>query len=254
MKRFFIELSYKGTAYSGWQVQPNGPSVQQTLEEALALILRREVPVTGQGRTDAGVHALKSFAHFELEEAPMDSDTLSYKLNRLLPQDIAIHQIREVQPDAHARFSAEAREYRYFIHLGKSAFLKDTALQLYRVPDLEAMQKATPYILGEHDFTSFCSTRAEVAHKRCTVSQAHWQQDGRMLTFTIRANRFVMNMVRSLTGTMLEIGAGKRRPEDMPLILAALDRTQAGENAAPEGLHLSDVIYPSSIFISPEKQ
>jgi len=253
MKRFFIELSYKGTAYSGWQVQPNGPSVQQTLEEALALILRREVPVTGQGRTDAGVHALKSFAHFDLEELPMDSRTLVYKLNRLLPHDIAIHEIREVQPGAHARFSAEAREYQYFVHLGKSAFLKDTALQLYRVPDLAAMQQAAAHIPGEHDFSSFCSARAEVAHKRCTVSRAEWRQEGRMLIFTIQANRFVMNMVRSLTGTMLEIGAGKRRPEDIPLILAALDRTQAGENAAPEGLHLTDVIYPSSIFISPEK-
>lgn len=233
MRRFFIELSYKGTAYSGWQVQPNGISVQQTLEDALGTILRRPAAVTGQGRTDAGVHALKSFAHFDAEQLPYANETLAYKLNRLLPDDIAIHAIREVQADAHARYSAEAREYSYFIHLGKSAFLKDTALQLYREPDIILMQQAAGYILGEHDFTSFCSTRADSRHKRCTVTRAEWQQEEHLLTFSIQANRFVMNMVRSLTGTMLEIGLGKRSPQEMPVILSATDRTCAGENADP---------------------
>lgn len=248
MRRFFIELSYKGTAYAGWQVQPNGISVQQKLEEALSLLLRNEIQVTGQGRTDAGVHARKSFAHFDAEILSIPTDTLTYKLNRLLPPDIAIHNIRAVKPDAHARFSALSREYEYVVHLGKTAFMQDTALQLYRIPELEPMQQAAAYISGEHDFSSFCSARAEVKHKRCHVNHAGWTRHDNLLIFRIQANRFVMNMVRSLAGTMLEIGLGKRNAAEMPLILAAHDRTRAGENAAAHGLHLIDVSYPDSVF------
>jgi len=250
MKRFFLQLSYKGTNYVGWQIQPNGKSVQEEIEKSLSTLLRREISIIGQGRTDAGVHALKSYAHFDFEGTlPYTLEELTYKLNRLLSRDIAIQKCFEVDPHFHARFSATAREYLYIIATEKSPFNVENSWLHYRAPQIDKMQEAAKYIMGQHDFSSFCSAKSELLNKVCTVSKADWVQNSGQIEFRIKANRFVMNMVRSLVGTMVEIGLNKREISDMQKILEAKDRTAAGVNAAPSGLHLIEVTYPEELFL-----
>lgn len=249
MKRYFLQLSYKGTRYVGWQIQPNGLSIQEEIEKGLSAILRKPTSIVGQGRTDAGVHALKSYAHFDWEgELPMPEEDLTYKLNRILSKDIAVQKIFEVAPDAHARFSAVSREYIYIVAIEKTPFNYENSWMHYRVPNLEKMQEACAHIMGEHDFSSFCSAKSDLIHKVCTVTKAEWTQNGSQYEFRIKANRFVMNMVRSLVGTMTEIGLGKRNSEDIKYILEQKDRSAAGVNADPAGLHLYEVAYPDHIF------
>lgn len=246
--RFFLELAYFGEAYCGWQVQPNGPSVQETLEKALGTVSRRAVAVTGQGRTDAGVHALQSFAHFEVETAPFALDQWAYKLNALLPADIAVKRIIPVTADAHARFSALARSYTYIIGREKDPFWHRRAWFVYRPLRVEHMREAAGHLMGRHDFTSFSSAKSDTEGRDCTVTRLDLEEHGPQLHLHISADRFVMNMVRTIAGTLVEVGLGKRTPHEIPALLAQKDRRVAGENAPAHALYLREVKYPEHIF------
>lgn len=252
MQRFFIYLSYDGAAYHGWQVQPNGLSVQECLERALATLLRRPTAVTGAGRTDAGVHAARMVAHFDAE-GPVDPVALADKLNRLLPPDIAVQRVRPVRPDAHARFDATARTYHYFVTTAKSPFLRGYRCRLYREPDFAAMNRAAALLLEYSDFTSFSKLHTDVRTNDCRVSLARWEQvDEVTWRFTIRADRFLRNMVRAIVGTLLDVGRGRLSLEGFRAVVEARDRCRAGSSAPAEGLFLAEVEYPEAIFLNEE--
>jgi tRNA pseudouridine38-40 synthase len=243
MKRFFVELSYLGTAYCGWQRQPDAPSVQGALEDALSTLLREPVEVTGAGRTDTGVHAARYIAHFDASSEP---DV--YHLNALLPRDIAVRRVWEVAPDAHARFDAREREYTYYITLHKDPFRQHTAWYYSGALDLDAMNRAAAHLLGTHDFTTFSKLHSGNKTFECTVFEARWaveppQAAGCGVRFTIRADRFLRNMVRSTVGTLVDVGRGKITPERFAAILEARDRSLASGSAPAQGLFLTDVRY-----------
>lgn len=246
--RYFIQLSYKGEAYCGWQIQPNGITVQEILQKALSITSRTEINIVGQGRTDAGVHALKSYAHFDIEKLPFSLEQWAYKLNTFLPNDIAIQQIIPVNADAHARFSALSRSYRYIISTTKNPFWHKRAWEIYRALDLKRMEEAAYFLKGKHDFTSFSSMKSDTESRICDVTQLDLGSDGTFIYVDITADRFVMNMVRTIVGTLVEVGLGKRKPSEMDKLIAALDRNQAGENAPPHALYLREVKYPAHIF------
>ena len=246
--RYFIYLEFDGTAYSGWQIQPQSPSVQQTLEEALALFLRRKVAVTGAGRTDAGVHASEMVAHFDLDE-PQDCAWMQNKLNGILPQDIAVHRIVPVRPDAHARFDATARTYRYYVTLDKSAFNRNYSWFLPNEPDFELMNKAAGMLLQTVDFTSFSKLHTDTKTNDCRVTEAQWTplEDGRWV-FTITADRFLRNMVRAIVGTLMEVGRHKLTLDGFKQIIDSKDRCSAGDSAPAQGLFLCKIVYPEKTF------
>lgn len=246
--RYFIELSYLGTAYNGWQKQNNSLGVQELLENALSKVLRQEVEITGSSRTDTGVHAEQQFAHFDVEPAIDNSGTIVYKLNGMLPRDIAVKRIVQVADDLNSRFVATHRRYEYRIILKKNPFLTGRATLLKSELDVESMNEAAMLILGLHDFESFSKLHTNVNNFRCTVSRADWRQEGDMLIFTIQANRFLRGMVRAIVGTMLEIGRGRRDISSFQSVLDARDRKAAGPQAPAEGLFLVEVGYDPAIF------
>jgi tRNA pseudouridine38-40 synthase len=246
--RYFIELSYNGTHFIGWQRQRQGRSVQQTLEEALATILRQSVEVVGSSRTDAGVHASQQYAHIDLEAAIAYSDKLVYRLNSLLPADLAVRRIIPVADTIHARFEATHRRYEYRITRHKNPFLPHEAY-LYR-PDLdvEAMNSAAALLLRYEDFESFSKVHTDVKTFLCSISRAEWEQRGDLLVFTVQANRFLRGMVRALVGTLLEVGLGKKTVADFEQIILAKDRKLAGAQAPAHGLFLVEVGYPEGLL------
>ena len=237
--RYFIEFAYKGTAYHGSQMQPNGITVQSVLEDAFATILRQPVALTFAGRTDAGVHAEQMFAHFDTDSCPPAAE----RLNRLLPADIAVRRIVPVADDMHARFSAVSRTYEYRITTGKSPFSIDTRTLITTPLDLDAMNIAAELLLGTHDFASFCKVHTDVKTTICTVTEAYWQTDKEGAIFTITADRFLRNMVRAVVGTLFEVGRHKLSPEQFDAIIATHSRQAAGESAPPQGLFLTAVRY-----------
>ena len=232
--RFFAELSYLGTAYCGWQRQPDAPSVQGALENALSTILRTETLVTGAGRTDTGVHALHAVAHFDAASEP---DLRN--LNALLPRDIAVHRLRCVHDNAHARFDAVEREYKYHIVTRKDPFRQQTAWLFTAPLDVNAMNAAASHLIGTHEFTTFSKLHSGNKTDVCTVLTAQW--DG--LIFTIRADRFLRNMVRSIVGTLVDVGRGKISVERFAEILTSRDRSLASSSAPAQGLFLTDIKY-----------
>lgn len=248
--RYFIWLSYDGTVYCGWQIQPGSPTVQQTLNNALSILLREELQTTGAGRTDAGVHATTFVAHFDTEKAPeeLDLQQLVYKLNRILPSDIAIHRIEPVLPDVHARFSALSRTYHYSICTHKDPFQFGRAWMFDRKLNLEAMQQAADLLLGYEDFKSFSKTNTQVKTFLCKIRRTGWVEEDGMLQFEITADRFLRNMVRAIVGTLIEVGLGKITPNDFADIIESKDRSQAGYSAPACGLFLKDIQYPPDIF------
>lgn len=246
--RFFAEITYFGEAYCGWQIQPNETSVQETLEKALSLISRTPINVVGQGRTDAGVHALQSFAHFDVETPPYKPEQWAHKLNALLPHDIAVKRIIPVDERAHARFDAMQRSYRYIISRVKDPFFYKRAWNIYRPLDLDAMREAAQHLKGRHDFTSFSSAKSDTEGRVCNVTELELSDKGDQIWIHISADRFVMNMVRTIAGTLAEVGLGKRRAADMPGLLLERDRQKTGENAPPHALYLREVKYPEHIF------
>ena len=247
--RYFIYIEFDGTAYSGWQIQPDSPSVQQTLEEGLSLFLREQVSVTGAGRTDAGVHAQEMVAHFDLEN-PQDCNWMKNKLNGILPSDIAVHRIVPVRPDAHARFDAVSRTYKYYVSLDKSAFKRDYTWYLMNEPDFNAMNKAAELLLSTVDFTSFSKLHTDTKTNDCHVTEALWSKmdDGRWV-FTITADRFLRNMVRAIVGTLMEVGRGRMDIEGFRSVILSKDRCAAGDSAPAQGLFLHKIVYPDNLFL-----
>lgn len=245
--RYFLEFAYNGQNYFGWQRQPKQISVQEVLEKTLSTILRKNIDITGAGRTDTGVHAKQMFAHFDFENDL--TDDLVYRLNAFLPKDIAIHRILKVKPDAHARFDATARTYHYFLHVGKDPFSFDHVWQIRYEPDLVKMNEAAKLLLGSQDFSSFAKLHTDVKTHICDVKFAEWTNDGNNLKFSITADRFLRNMVRSVVGTLVDVGKGKIGFGEFNNIIAQKDRSFASGSAPARGLYLAEVVYPKSIFI-----
>ncbi|MBQ9285556.1 MAG: tRNA pseudouridine(38-40) synthase TruA [Bacteroidaceae bacterium] len=243
--RYFIELSYDGTAYHGWQIQPNGASVQETLQKALSMLLREDVQVTGAGRTDAGVHAAMMVAHMDIPtDLPISTHQLVYRLNGILPHDIAIHKIYPVADDMHARFSARARTYYYYVHTRKSPFLRDRSWRLVRTPDFDAMNRAAATLLEYDDFTSFSKLNTDTKTNICHVTSARWVQLGEHeWRFEITADRFLRNMVRAIVGTLMEVGRGTLTIEGFRQVIETKDRCAAGDSVPARGLFLQKVEY-----------
>jgi len=248
MIRYFIEISFKGTNYHGWQLQPNALSVQALLEAALRTLLREEIKTTGAGRTDTGVHAKYFVAHFETEnQLPCNPADFIYKANALLPKDIAVQNIYAVKTDAHARYSAISRTYRYTISRVKDPFETEFSW-CYSVPiDLDIMNKAADKLSEFTDFTSFSKLHSDVKNNNCMIFGAAWTIHGSQLEFTIRANRFLRNMVRSIVGTMIDLGRGKLKLDDFTAIVNRRNRNLAGFSAPAQGLTLMHVEYPADI-------
>ena len=250
MNRYFIWLAYNGTNYCGWQRQPNGLSVQQCVEDVLETVLRHPVPLTGAGRTDAGVHARRMAAHFDVSTALDDTERLAGKLNRMLPKDIAIERIVPVRADAHARFDALSRRYQYIVSEKKDPFDYEAVCRMsLRGMDFEAMNEAAKTLYDYTDFTSFSKLHTDVKTNNCRIDEARWEKDGERWVFTIQADRFLRNMVRAIVGTMFEVGRGKRGVDDFRRLIEAKDRCRAGTSAPPEGLALIDIDYPDDLFI-----
>ncbi len=237
--RYFIEFAYKGTYYHGSQFQPNGVTVQGVMEEAFLTILRQPVGLVFAGRTDAGVHAMQMFAHFDLDVTPPTPE----RLNRLLPTDIAVYRIFPVEADKHARFSATSRTYEYRINTRKSPFTRDTRTYITNALDFDAMNAAAEYLLGTHDFASFCKAHTDSKTTICTVTEAYWRADAEGAVFTITANRFLRNMVRAVVGTLLDVGRQKLSPQEFEAIIQSQSRQAAGQSAPSEGLFLTHVRY-----------
>ena len=247
-QRYFIELAYKGTHFHGWQVQPNALSVQQSLEKALSVILREPVSVTGAGRTDTGVHASYFVAHFDTLDTNLDHPDFVHKLNSFLNKDIVLFSISKVHPEAHARFDAISRTYQYHLNLRKDPFALETSWYFFRQPDLEQMNVANRILFEYTDFTSFSKLHTEVKTNNCKIYRAEWTQSGTNLIFTVKADRFLRNMVRALVGTILEVGLGKIDLEEFRKIIEKKDRSAAGLSVPPQGLFLTDIEYPEEIF------
>ncbi len=246
--RYFIELSYKGTHYHGWQIQPNAVTVQEVLEKALSLLLRSETKITGAGRTDTGVHAKQMFAHFDSGQA-LDTQQLTYKLNAFLPKDFAIKRIVPVLDEAHARFDAVSRSYKYYIHRYKDPFVVDSSWYLAKDLDVKAMNEAATTLLDFKDFKSFSKTHTDVKTYLCDIKQAAWEAKGNQLVFSITADRFLRNMVRAIVGTLVEVGLHKITPADFIKIIEARDRQKAGFSVPAHGLFLTGISYPKKIFL-----
>jgi len=247
MQRYFIQLSYDGTAYHGWQIQPNGISVQETIEKALAVVAREKVSVTGAGRTDAGVHASFYVAHFDVENQNLDNDKIIHNLNCLLPADIAVQCIYKVHAEAHARFDAISRTYQYFLIKSKDPFSRLYAEKEARMPDLIKMNEAACKLFNYEDFTSFSRLGTDVKTNNCKIDFAEWVDDGNRYVFTIRADRFLRNMVRAIVGTLLEVGFGKLTVDGFCKIIEAKDRCAAGASVPAKGLFLVDIGYPEEL-------
>lgn len=242
--RYFITLSYDGTRYHGWQIQPNGISVQETLQKALSTLLRQAIEVVGAGRTDAGVHAKMMVAHFDVDSQLLDCAQLVYKLNKILPPDIAVQQVEPVEDDMHARFSATNRTYHYFIHLRKSPFLKAYSWYVYGNLDFERMNEAARTLLEYRDFTSFSKVNTDTKTNDCTVTKAVWEElSPGEWRFTISANRFLRNMVRAIVGTLVEVGRGKMTVEQFRKVIEQKNRCSAGESVPGNALFLVDIRY-----------
>lgn len=243
-QRYFLQLSYKGTNYHGWQIQPNAISVQEVMEKALSTILRENISVVGAGRTDTGVHASFFMLHFDSKKNKLDQTNLVYKLNRFLPSDIAVSKIFRVNNDAHARFSAVSRTYRYYISTEKNPFRTEMSYQYTVSLDVEKMNEASRLLFNYEDFTSFSRLHTDVKTNNCKIYQAEWNRDEDILVFTIKADRFLRNMVRAIVGTLLEVGRGKLSGKEFREIIEKKDRGFAGASAPPEGLFLSHIEYP----------
>lgn len=242
--RYSIMLSYRGAEFCGWQIQPDAPSVQGTLEKALSTLLRTPIKVTGAGRTDTGVNAIGYIAHFDAA-GELDTGQLCYKLNAILPNSIAIRKIQTVPDDFHARFSATKREYTYFLHRVKDPFAESFSY-LYEYPDVDfdAMNKAASLLVGKRDFSCFEKTGGDNKTSVCTIFEAGWfKKDEDHWFFMISADRFLRNMVRAIVGTLLEVGRGKRSPESVIGLLQSGDRCSAGESVPGHALFLSKIEY-----------
>ena len=243
MARYFIELAYNGRNYHGWQIQPGTPTVQEVLNRALSTLLREEIQVVGAGRTDSGVHASFYVAHFDTCQSLEYPEQTVYKLNRILGKDIAVSRIYPVATDKHARFSAVSRTYQYFIDKNKNPFTCEYAWKVYPLPDIRLMNEACQVLFEYRDFTSFSKLHTDVKTNNCIIMDAHWKDTGKQLIFTIKADRFLRNMVRAIVGTMVEIGQGKLTLADFRRIIESRNRCNAGTSVPGHALFLCHVDY-----------
>ncbi len=247
--RYFIFISYRGTSYHGWQIQPNSVTVQKILDNALSVVLNENISTIGAGRTDTGVHALMFCAHFDSKNTDLISfKNLIYKLNSYLPGDISVTSIKKVVPDANARFSAISRTYNYHISRLKDPFSENDCWHINFDLDIDKMNKACDFLKGNSDFTSFCKLHSDNKTNICQVYEANWIENNNRLIFKIKADRFLRNMVRAIVGTMVEIGTGKINTAEFAEVITAKDRGRAGKSAPAKGLFLTDIEYPEEIF------
>lgn len=250
LNRYFMYLSYDGTNYHGWQIQPNGISVQECINKALSTILRKDTEVTGAGRTDAGVHASMMVAHFDSVMEREDAVRLADKMNRLLPRDIAIQRIVPVRNDAHARFDAVSRTYKYYITDVKSPFDGRYRCRMYCPLDYDRMNSAAQTLFDYTDFTSFSRLHTDVKTNNCKIMHASWERlNEHDWVFTIKADRFLRNMVRAIVGTLIDVGRGKLTVQGFRDIIEQQDRGKAGTSAPGNALFLCDIAYPDDLFI-----
>lgn len=247
MQRYFIEIMYHGGSYHGWQAQPNAKTVQQVLNKALETICRKPVETVGCGRTDTGVHARQLFAHFDSEdtEGEISQPNFAYRMNSLLPSDIAIKRVLKVHPQAHARFDATQRSYEYHIHVGKDPFLEGLSWQQRQLPDLIKMNEAAAALLDYRDFSCFSKSNTQTFTNKCKVFMAEWRNVSESrVVFYISADRFLRNMVRAIVGTLLEIGRGDKPISYIHDVIASKSRCMAGASVPAHGLYLTNVVYP----------
>ncbi|MHC1707694.1 MAG: tRNA pseudouridine(38-40) synthase TruA [Bacteroidales bacterium] len=252
MNRYFLHLSFLGTPYHGWQIQPNAITVQSVLEDALTRLLRQTVSLTGCGRTDAGVHARMFFAHFDTESyfSPEESTIIVHRLNAFLSQDIVVHSLRMVKPEVHSRFSALSRTYQYYISTRKDPFIQGLSWYYpYGVLDQERLNNSAGILLQYSDFACFSKKDTDIVGSTCKLQQSYWVQEKELLIYTVTANRFLRNMVRAIVGTLVEIGRGKWDEKKLVSILESRDRCMAGESVPAQGLYLTNVKYPEGIFV-----
>lgn len=242
--RYFIECAYKGTNYSGWQIQINALTVQEVIEKALSTLLKHKIDMTGSSRTDTGVHAMQQFAHFEIEEEIMDCENLVYRINKLLPIDISVQKIFKVANDYHSRFEAISRKYEYRISRKKNPFQKGLSYEFNGNLDIERMNEASRILFKHIDYQCFSKIKTEVLTFNCTILEAQWKEEKNdSLVFHIKANRFLRGMVRAIVGTLLEVGTGKISVSDFERIILSKDRKKAGWSVPAEGLFLMEVNY-----------
>jgi len=247
--RYFIELSYNGAAYHGWQIQPDAISVQEVLEKALSVLLSTPISIMGAGRTDTGVHAKQMYAHFDYEGVIDKSTNLVFKLNSFLPKDVAIYDVFKVKDDAHTRFNAISRTYLYRVSLQKNVFNVDAAYYVKQKLDVDKMQEATKILLEYNDFQCFSKSKTDVSTYLCQIMKANWTLIDGELHFIIKADRFLRNMVRAIVGTMINVGLGKIEVEDVHTIIKSKNRSEAGFSVPAHGLYLIEVDYPEDIKI-----
>ena len=241
--RYFIQLSYKGTAYHGWQVQKNARSVQELVNKALSIVLRQPLETLGCGRTDTGVHARQLFAHFDYEKE-FNTEKVLIALNGLLPHDIAVQHIFEVAETAHARFDATSRTYEYHICFDKDPFLTNFAWHIQQIPAIEQMNLACKILIDHADFSCFSKSHTQVKTNICKITDASWKMNDKELVFYITADRFLRNMVRAIVGTMLQIGKNELSLNQFVKIIKSRDRSMAGMSVPAEGLYLCKIEYP----------
>lgn len=245
--RYFVKLSYKGTQYHGWQIQPNATTIQEVLQNAFSVILPENIHIIGAGRTDTGVHAKNFIAHFDIHKPIDDLEKLIFKLNSFLPKDIAIHKIYRVKEDAHARFSAISRTYEYHMHTRKDPFLNGYSYRLIQTLDIDLLNKASQSLFDYEDFTSFSKLHTDTKTNNCRIMRAEWIQNKNRLFFYIQADRFLRNMVRAICGTLLEVGSKKIGFNEFRTIIESKDRQKAGVSVPAEGLYLTEIKYPDDI-------
>lgn len=242
--RYFVQLSYCGAAYHGWQVQPHDVSVQEVFEHALQVLLRAPAPVTGAGRTDTGVNARMMIAHFDCDR-DVDTADMVHRLNGILPGDIAVQRVWRVRDDAHARFDATSRTYKYFVHTAKSPFLYHHSWRTVHELDYALMNEAAATLLHHRDFTSFSKLHTDVKTNNCVITHARWTRiDDEQWVFTITADRFLRNMVRAIVGTLVEVGRHRLTVSEFEHIIEARDRCRAGTSMPAHALYLWDITYP----------
>lgn len=242
--RYFIEIAYNGTNYHGWQVQPNATTVQEIINDAISTILQETISVVGCGRTDTGVHASNFYAHFDTENEIKSVDEFAYRLNKFLPKDITCFKCIIVENDQHTRFDAISRTYRYYIHQNKNPFKLDSSFLFQRELDLDKMNKAAALLKNYDDFTSFAKLHGDNKTNICELFYAHWTKIEDGLIFEIKANRFLRNMVRSIVGTLLDVGQNKISIKEFTDIIELKNRSEAGVSVPGKGLFLAKIEYP----------
>jgi tRNA pseudouridine38-40 synthase len=248
--RYFVYISYKGTSYHGWQLQPNSVTVQKIMDNALSVVINEKINTIGAGRTDTGVHAKVFCAHFDsLSQDLSEKKNLLFRLNRYLPADISVNSIRKVLPDANARYSAISRTYKYYISKIKDPFFDNYSWFLHGDINISEMNQACRLLINHSDYTSFSKLHSGAKTNICKIYDARWEVQDNRLVLTIRADRFLRNMVRSIVGTLVEVGFGKMNLAEFEEVILARDRSRAGKSAPAKGLFLADIEYPEQIFI-----